>query len=563
MKDKLLQLLNTIDLKHISTHIIKHESSLYEDILKSTSFIYSSKFTERIYCILHNISTPVQCTTCGNTVKFKNITKGYKLYCSPKCSQLSTQRVNKTKQTVLQKYGVDNISKIQSVQTKKINTCQTHYGTNYPAQANSVKQKIQNTFIRNYGVSHPNKLLEQRNKAVNTNILTYGVPYPIQLDAFKIKRQNTCNRIYGSDNYIQSKQHKEKFKKLFIDSLNTDECAPLFDVNEYKGVHHIYKFLCKKCNSEFLFNLYDGFKPICKKCNPPIKSAMQQELFEYVNNTLKIEAISNVRKPLDNKLEIDIFIPSMNIGFEFNGLYYHSEIAGQKHKQYHIEKTKLCEKYGIKLIHIFEDDWIYKNSIIKHRIRHILNKTKHKIYARKCNIKEIDSTVKNKFLSKYHLQGTDKSSIHIGAFIDNHLVAVMTFGKLRPSLGRHHIKDNYEMIRFCTIPHSTVIGISSKLLRYFERKYMPKYIITYANACWSTGNVYTIMGFSFKYLTQPGYWYLEKYKRKIHRFNFQKHTLKNKLNTFNESISEWENMKNNGYDRIWDCGNYVYEKYIK
>ena len=29
---------------------------------------------------------------------------------------------------------------------------------------------------------------------------------------------------------------------------------------------------------------------------------------------------------------------------------------------------------------------------------------------------------------------------------------------------------------------------------------------------------------------------------------------------FDESLSEWENMKLNGYDRIWDCGNYVFMK---
>ena len=34
--------------------------------------------------------------------------------------------------------------------------------------------------------------------------------------------------------------------------------------------------------------------------------------------------------------------------------------------------------------------------------------------------------------------------------------------------------------------------------------------------------------------------------------------LKNKLESFNSELSEWENMKNNGYDRIWDCGNYVF-----
>ena len=47
------------------------------------------------------------------------------------------------------------------------------------------------------------------------------------------------------------------------------------------------------------------------------------------------------------------------------------------------------------------------------------------------------------------------------------------------------------------------------------------------------------------------------------RIQFQKHKLKDKLETFDPNITEWENMKANGYDRIWDCGNMVFEKVVK
>jgi hypothetical protein len=38
-----------------------------------------------------------------------------------------------------------------------------------------------------------------------------------------------------------------------------------------------------------------------------------------------------------------------------------------------------------------------------------------------------------------------------------------------------------------------------------------------------------------------------------------KHKLKEKLNNYNDDLSEWENMQLNDYDRIWDCGNYVFQ----
>ena len=39
---------------------------------------------------------------------------------------------------------------------------------------------------------------------------------------------------------------------------------------------------------------------------------------------------------------------------------------------------------------------------------------------------------------------------------------------------------------------------------------------------------------------------------------YQKHKLKDKLQIFDPNLTEWQNMQLNGYDRIWDCGNFVF-----
>ena len=39
---------------------------------------------------------------------------------------------------------------------------------------------------------------------------------------------------------------------------------------------------------------------------------------------------------------------------------------------------------------------------------------------------------------------------------------------------------------------------------------------------------------------------------------YQKHKLQNILENFDKDLTEWHNMKNHGYDRIWDCGNDVW-----
>jgi hypothetical protein len=136
----------------------------------------------------------------------------------------------------------------------------------------------------------------------------------------------------------------------------------------------------------------------------------------------------------------------------------------------------------------------------------------------------------------------------------------MTFCKLRQALGHKAKAGHFELSRFCTISNFNIVGIASKLLTHFERTYKPTIILTYADVRWSIGNLYNHLGFTLKHMSKPGYWYTKTYNQRIHRFNFQKHLLKEKLSVFDDTLTEWENMKRNGYDRIWDCGNYVFIK---
>ena len=94
-------------------------------------------------------------------------------------------------------------------------------------------------------------------------------------------------------------------------------------------------------------------------------------------------------------------------------------------------KSQLCEEKGIKLIHIFEDEWLFKKDIVKSRIKNMLQKTDKKIYGRSCEIKEIDNKNKDKFLYENHIQGNSIDKIRLGLYYENNLVSLMTFGKRR------------------------------------------------------------------------------------------------------------------------------------
>ena len=226
-----------------------------------------------------------------------------------------------------------------------------------------------------------------------------------------------------------------------------------------------------------------------------------------------------------------------------------------------MNKTLECESKGIRLIHIFEDEWLFKKDIVKSRIKNLLNKNENKIFARKCTIKVINPSESNCFLENNHIQGKDNSSVKLGLLLNDELVSVMTFGKLRTALGNKNKIDIWEMYRFCNKINTTVIGAASKLIKYFIKTYYPKKIITYSDKRWNSGNLYTTLNFIKISNGTPNYWYYGKgnsYKRH-HRFSFAKHTLSKKIKTFDINLTEWENMKNNGYDRIWDCGSDKFE----
>ena len=204
-----------------------------------------------------------------------------------------------------------------------------------------------------------------------------------------------------------------------------------------------------------------------------------------------------------------------------------------------------------------------KRDIVRNKIKNLLNIDACKIHARKCMISEVNSKEKDNFLEKYHLQGKDKSGIKIGAYYNNELVSIMTFSKLRVALGSKHVDRVFEMSRFCS--SAKVMGVASKLLSFFVNKYNPTKIIAYADRCWTTEkkqNVYQKIGFTKVSNGVPNYWYIVNARRK-HRFSYRKNILCKLLDNFDRNLTEYENMKNNGYLRIWDCGSFKYELNMK
>lgn len=149
-------------------------------------------------------------------------------------------------------------------------------------------------------------------------------------------------------------------------------------------------------------------------------------------------------------------------------------------------------------------------------------------------------------------------SYAIGLYYENELVSVMTFGKYRRSMGRKSISNEYEMYRFCNKLGYHIPGAASRLFKYFVKHIQPYKVISYADRCWSQGNLYEKLGFTFIKLTAPNYWYVKGYKRE-NRYIYRKSQLSKLLQNFNPNETEQQNMINNGYSIIYDCGSLLYE----
>lgn len=507
-----------------------------------------------------------RCKKSNNTSKLKNNGVHF----------LQTESFKtKSNDTKIKKYGTKNcmdvpkirekffnsISKLTKEDKKEISEKRSKTKNNRYGDPNyNNRDKFNKTLTERYN-GHHLKLKEFRDKSKKTHFENYGVEFPLQVKSNFNKAIEKQKEIFDGL-YVCSNEFKEKTIKQRRDSVIKRIEDRNFTFIDY--VDNEYAIIkCKKCGNIFTHSqVFREYDIICRKCHPITSNNSLNVFMENIFDQYHIEYLKNNRSIL-NKKEIDYFLPFFNTGFEINGNYYHSEIHGGKDKFYHINKTKKLNDINIKLYHIFEDEIKNNPEIVISRIKNILNLTENKIFARKCEVKEISKITSKEFLEKNHLQGDSVDKIRIGLYTDNNIVSVMTFGKKRKSLGNVSMNEEYELLRFCSKINTNVVGGFSKLLKEFIKQYNPSKIITYADSRWSgiipEETIYYKTGFNFIHQSPPNYWYVKTndFLRRFHRFSFRKNVLVNEGHDQNKT--EWEIMQEKGYDRIWDCGSMKFE----
>jgi len=466
---------------------------LEDGLLLLDTIPFAKNVAEAFWAASHGITTRPVCglAECGKAVSFHGLKRGYAAFCSVECCASTGNG--------LKNVEIHPMKRADIVEKRRLTYTARHGRIGFAGSAGS---KIRQTMRSRYGAEH-------------------------NWQAEQLK-----------DKYI-SRRRSNFFSKI-IENRHMWGVRALFDEPQYSDIHGEYSWSCDECSTIFSSSLLKGLIPRCPSCFPPLggTSALEQHWFGVVSS---IDSRAQNRVKIGGT-EVDILVG--NLGIEINGIYWHSEAAG-KDKKYHINKTTAVAAHGIKLLHFFEDDLLRRPEIIESIIRSKLGRTK-KIAARKCTARSITPSAANAFFENSHLAGGVSGIKNaVGLFFNDELVLAVAIG------GSRYKKNESELLRFASKLNTTVVGGLSKAIKATG----VGIIHTYVDRMISDGSGYLSAGWKKVGESGPAYHYCSSREPwKHNRLQFQKHKLKDKIDSFNKSLTEWENMQAAGWNRVWDCG---------
>jgi len=467
------------------------------DIMESTTFLDDdAKFPERIHCILNGITSKPICVNpkCNNYVNYHQ--GEYHNYCSNKCHLSSDEKKEKTKQTVIEKYGVTNVSKSLDVRKKLSEANQRN-------KNKTSKKSIETSYY---------KWKDHAEERYNELAIEPVFNGPMKRED-RIFRCLVCNNEFKQDAFMLSNGlgkhglrcphcHPKRESKIELKICNwLDEIGIKFLRNDRKTFG-------------FEVDILIPDKKLCIELDGVLWHSFGHSKYHYINNADRE----------DNNVHLRKKIVAENAGYS---LLRFTDIEIQNQKKFEIIKSIILVKLCMA----------------------------EKIYARCCSTREIDSVELSQFLEENHLIGKLNSSKKFGLFFNDILVQVIGFGK--PRFAKDH---DWELYRLCTAKNTLVVGGFSKLLKYATNNGVRGKINSFVDRRFSEGCGYESVGFERIRSTPPNYFYWhQKDGSVVKRYEAQKHKLQKLLgNEFDPNKTETDNMYDVGFRKFYDCGNWVY-----
>lgn len=473
----------------------------------------------------------VKCPVCGDSFikKLKEFLDGKGRTCSKPCQSVL--------RTFSQRKKADR--ETEEKKAKRIKRSKATWAAKSEKEIATITEKRRATVQKERGVDWATKDPKVQQKMSEGIKRAYEDPSVLQ------KRFDTNIRLYGHTNYLASEEGQAKVKAYNQERFGTD--FPFEDPAFQAYARGVTQEKYGVNNIRELPEFRDNLKQWC--IDNPDKtfcSAAEGEILDWTQ-----EFYPDARKYRTFEHEIDVYIPDIEVGIEHNGLYYHDE--DHKGNKYHLAKTLYFRDQGIRIIHIWENEWKDRKRQVKSFLRSALGKNENRVGARKCEViwsnKKEDIKKVRQFLETYHIQGAPTNVKYVvKALYDGELVSVSTFGR------HHRTGDKWVLSRFCTKENWTIQGILSKMSK-LASKILKEDIISWADYRLSLGNGYEKAGWEFDELLRIEYFYHDHKGNAISKQSRQK-----RLVGTPEGMTEKEHARLDGLVPVYDCGKirYIY-----
>ena len=379
------------------------------------------------------------------------------------------------------------------------NMCKTSmklYGTDSNHVPGTVERR-KRTCKEKYGAENVMRLDEFKDKLKRSFKDKYGADSPFRIPEIKKKRDETMKAKYGDSSYFRSKMPTETVSLLRC----REKYGEYLDAHEKRTEEQIAKDL--NCSQSLVQKVTLEYGFLDKVITNPQSSSKEKEIRELLDGW-GVDYVTNDRSVLDGK-EIDLYVPSKKIGIEFNGDYWHSSLF--QNKDYHFEKSKLAESNGVRLIHIYEYEWNSMRGKIEQLLRIALGVAGKRIYARQCEVREITNDEARPLNEAVHLQGHRPAQVTYGLYYGGELVQLMSFSRTRYN---RNLKgsNSWEIIRGCPGSNNIVVGGVSRLFSRFISDHNPDEVFSYCDFNKFDGRSYEAIGMKFIGYTGPDKTYL-------------------------------------------------------
>lgn len=351
---------------------------------------------------------------------------------------------------------------------KIVNTCIERYGTDCPLSSKEVRIRIRKTMIERYGVDVPLKSVEILEKTRNTVRERYGVDCVFQSSEIKESSKETFLLEHGVDHYCKSKEYHDRLPEITARTSDTRRRRVIkkyssLGVFELSG-QTIYGVCSEGHQYEIPYSVFYmrnkyGVTP-CTVCKPIYsfnQSIVEKSFLEFVQTHYTGKIIHGDRTILPCGLELDVYLPDLSLAFEFNGVYWHSDL--HLPWDYHIKKSERCREVGIRLVHVWEDDWSHKREVVESRVLHLLGEST-RIGARSLRVVEISDEESSYFQMRNSLYGVACGDVHISLKDDNGNITILgVFSK---------VDGGWDM-SCCPSKGISVPGGISRMIHYLRR----------------------------------------------------------------------------------------------